>query len=144
MKMINFVDHKALKPQPFYTEGPVIDSSGNFFFTTLTGGEIMKVDIDGEQSVWAEMSCPNGQTILKNGDHLICDSKQAVILRFDSNGNFIRKEIEGYCVDSPISCPNDIISDSSGNIYFTDSVRHTGFVGFISNTSEKKDYRAEP
>ncbi|HEY0670285.1 MAG TPA: SMP-30/gluconolactonase/LRE family protein [Sphingobacteriaceae bacterium] len=136
--MIKVNDHKTLVNQSFYTEGPVIDSSGNFYFTTLTGGKIMKVDVSGEQSVWAEMSCPNGQTILENGDHLVCDSKQAVILRFNSHGNFIRKEIEGYCAESPINCTNDIISDSSGNIYFTDSVRHTGFVGFISNANQEK------
>jgi hypothetical protein len=28
---------------PFYTEGPAWDAAGNFYFTTLTGGSIMRM-----------------------------------------------------------------------------------------------------
>lgn len=117
--------------QPFYTEGPVIDGCRNIYFTTLSGGEIMKVEKNGEPVSWAKSICPNGQVILNNGDHLVCDSKQAALNRYDKDGNFLSSEINGFCAGEIIQVPNDVITDKKGNIYFTDSVRHEGKVACI-------------
>ncbi|MGN6533703.1 MAG: SMP-30/gluconolactonase/LRE family protein [Ginsengibacter sp.] len=117
--------------QRFYTEGPVIDDAGNHYFTTLSGGKIMKVNGGGEILTWASAVCPNGQVILKNGDHLVCDSQDAALIRYSKDGNFLAKEINGLCAGEIIRVPNDVITDKEGNIYFTDSVRHDGKVACI-------------
>lgn len=126
--------YKNYKNHPFYTEGPVMDISGNLYFTNLLGGSIMMIDTDGRQSIWATAECPNGQAIVENGDHLICDSKSASLIRFDKDGNYIEKLIDGSCSGEQIKVPNDVIADKNGNIYFTDSVRHKGKVGRISSS----------
>ncbi|MGN6268231.1 MAG: SMP-30/gluconolactonase/LRE family protein [Ginsengibacter sp.] len=123
--------------QPFYTEGPVIDECGNFYFTNLSGGEIMKVNHKGEIVTWATSICPNGQSILNNGDHLVCDSKQAALIRYNKDGNFLSREIDGFCGGEIIRVPNDVITSKKGNIYFTDSVRHDGKVGCIDTSGKQ-------
>lgn len=116
---------------PAYTEGPVRDAEGNCFFTTLGGGVIYKLSAGGELAPWARSACPNGQVILDNGDHLVCDSQLAAVIRFNRQGKHLKNEITGSCGGAPIAVPNDIIADKQGNIYFTDSIRHQGKIGFI-------------
>lgn len=134
--MIKIYSSKTLL-QPFYTEGPVIDEWGNFYFTTLTGGNIMKEDKNSEIIRWATSLCPNGQVILANGDHLVCDSKQAALMRYTKDGVFLGKEINGFCAGEMIQVPNDVISDKEGNIYFTDSVRHDGKVACVDTAGKQ-------
>lgn len=119
-------------PLDFYTEGPAIDADGNVYCTTLTGGMILKIDTDKTVSTWSRSHCPNGQVILPNGDHLVCDSREASILRFDRDGVFIQHEIFQTCSGEKISVPNDLVADSNGGIYFTDSTRNDGKVGYRS------------
>lgn len=116
---------------PWYTEGPVCDAEGNCFFTTLSGGVIYKLSARGGLSAWAHSACPNGQVILANGDHLVCDSKRAAVSRFNRQGRHLKNEIAGSCGGAGIAVPNDIIADKQGHVYFTDSVRHQGKIGFI-------------
>jgi len=123
---------------PFYTEGPVADGTGNFFCTTLTGGSILKINARSEISEWAKSACPNGQVILPDGDHLICDSSLASVRRFSRDGKFLKNEVEGYCADFSIYAPNDLITDPVGNIYFTDSIRHKGKVYFLGINGDQK------
>lgn len=134
--MIKIYSSKTLL-QPFYTEGPVIDEAGNFYFTTLSGGKIMKMNKNGEIITWATSICPNGQVILDNGDHLVCDSKQAALIRYTKDGDFISKEINGFCAGEMIQVPNDVITDKKGNIYFTDSVRQDGKVACIDTAGKQ-------
>ena len=113
---------------PFYTEGPATDSKGNIYFTTLSGGTILKADTEGNISEWAKSPCPNGQIVLPGGDHLICDSKLGVLRRYDAYGRFIKNETENRCSDEQVHSPNDLVADGDRNIYFTDSVRENGKV----------------
>ena len=138
----NFVSEK-IADLPFYTEGPVADGIGNFFCTTLTGGSILKINNRNEISIWARSACPNGQIILPGGDHLVCDSMLASVRRFSGDGKFLKNEIEGYCSDSPIYSPNDLITDRIGNLYFTDSIRHKGRVYFLGINGEQKIIAAD-
>lgn len=118
---------------PYYTEGPAIDKEGAIYFTTLTGGKIMKVNSEGVSSVWAETDCPNGQRILSNGDHLVCDSKLGKVVRFDPSGKKIEDAAFGECEGVTIQTPNDLIVDEEAGFYFTDSIRHNGSVYFFGN-----------
>ena len=114
----------------FYCEGPCVDELGNLYFTNLKGGFITRMDTDGNQSSWATAPCPNGQRIMKNGDHLVCDSVEATVKRFDPSGSFVENAAQGMCEDLEIRVPNDLIIDHQNGFYFTDSVRHTGAVYF--------------
>lgn len=113
---------------PFYTEGPVMDSNGNGYFTTLSGGEIKRSESAGEAAHWASSTCPNGQAVLPGSDIVICDSKEAALKRFDAAGNFLRYEVRGYCAGEQVMTPNDVVADEAGGLYFTDSIRHQGKV----------------
>ncbi|TAM93450.1 MAG: SMP-30/gluconolactonase/LRE family protein [Chitinophagaceae bacterium] len=122
---------------PFYTEGPAVDSKGNLYCTTLSGQSILKVTPSGKIVEWARSKWPNGQIILQNDDHLICDVKLSAVRRFDSEGRFIRNEIEGSCLGEKIFTPNDLVADANGNIYFTDSIKHNGKIFFIGNDGRR-------
>ncbi len=114
---------------PWYTEGPVADEAGDIYFTTLGGGTIMRIDPEEGVAVdWAMGYKPNGQIILKNGDHLICDSGNASVSRYDREGNFMAYEVVDMCAGEKIYTPNDLVADRDGGVYFTDSIRHTGNV----------------
>ena len=90
---------------PYYTEGPATDSKGNIYCTTLTGEAILKIDAQNKITEWAQSACPNGQVILPNDEHLICDVTLEAVRRFDSSGNFIKNEVEGYCSGAHVYSP---------------------------------------
>lgn len=121
----------------FYTEGPAMDAAGNVFASTLSGGEIVMIDVSGSVKTWARSGCPNGQIILPDGSHLVCDSKLASVRRFDSEGNFVSDLVNGYCAGKKVSVPNDLVLGPLGNLFFTDSVRHTGGIFLLSGNKEK-------
>lgn len=113
---------------PFYTEGPVVDNEGNIFFTAPAAGAVYKMDATGNITEWARSAWPNGQVILSNGDHLICDSKLGVVRRFNKSGHWIGEETAVWFNQERVSTPNDLAVDTDGSIYFTDSIRHEGKV----------------
>ncbi|WP_300600466.1 SMP-30/gluconolactonase/LRE family protein [Niabella sp.] len=119
---------------PFYTEGPVVDSTGNVYVTNLGGGQILRISKEGVADEWARSSCPNGQMIADNGDHLICDCVEASVKRFDQHGRFLFTEIAGLVKQYKITCPNDLVSDGAGGFFFTDSVRYTGVVMHVDHS----------
>lgn len=123
---------------PFYTEGPVVDDEGNLYFSTLAGGTIQMIDSSGYYKEWAKSSRPNGQFILSNGDHIVCDGNLSAIWRFDKFGQLLKDEVRGSCSNVSVYKPNDIIADDRGNIYFTDSIRHEGKVFFIGADGDEK------
>lgn len=113
---------------PFYTEGPCADDAGNWFFTTLSGGQLLRMR-SGEAPVrWAEAGCPNGQLITSEGTHLVCDSTAGAIVQFDRAGNRAGALVNKECAGHTVYCPNDLIEDRDGNVFFTDSVRDSGRV----------------
>lgn len=129
---------EKLTDWPFYTEGPAIDPLGNIFFTTLTGGKIIKIDKSNRITTWAQSRCPNGQIILKNGHHLVCDVNLKSLVHFDETGKCIKTVFNESSMVQPANCPNDLIMDTPGNIYFTDSVRETGRVYFLDSRGKQK------
>ncbi len=116
-----------------YTEGPAIDIEGNIYFTILAAGSIMKLDNNREVTTWAKSAYPNGQIILSNGDHLICDGKLSKVVRFSPEGIFIRDESHQTCANIKVNSPNDLLMDEHGNLFFTDSIRYDGVVFYISS-----------
>ncbi|WP_018625922.1 SMP-30/gluconolactonase/LRE family protein [Niabella aurantiaca] len=115
---------------PFYTEGPAVDSREDFYCTTLTGGSIVQWTKEHTIKHWASSAAPNGQIIAGNGDHLVCDVRHRSINRYNAAGELVQTEIAGTCAGVAVCCPNDLIMDGAGNLYFTDSVRGSGKVFF--------------
>jgi len=112
---------------PWYTEGPVVDHNGNIYFTTLTGGKIMRIEaVNGRIEEWARGIKPNGQFILPNGHHLVCDSGNASVSRYDAYGRLLGYDLFHHCAGHEIYVPNDLVADHAGGVYFTDSIRETG------------------
>jgi len=128
---------------PFYTEGPATDAEGNIYFTTLSGGSILKIGSENNITEWTSSDCPNGQIIMQNGDHLVCDVNLKAIRRFDHTGRFIKNEIERYCSDQEFTSPNDLVTDKKGNVYFTDSVRDKGKICYFSPSGEQNIFLGE-
>lgn len=122
---------KKILDVEYYTEGPGLDAPGNLYFTTLTGGRIMKLTPEGAVIPWTRLQCPNGQRILKNGRHLVCDTLARAIVELDSAGNVLGDKVKTTCANHSFEAPNDLIMDSSGGFYFTDSVRHVGQVFYV-------------
>lgn len=122
----------------FYTEGPGLDPAGNLYFTTLTGGVILRIDPEGEVSTWAQLKCPNGQRILPNGHHLVCETGMQAVIELDDQGQQISYKARKVCAGYAFEAPNDLIVDDQGGIYFTDSVRHRGQVFYIDKNGREK------
>ena len=122
----------------FYTEGPAVDQCGNLYFTMLSGENIMQLNIDGELNIWGKSSCPNGQIILTNGEHFVCDSKLGKVLRFSIDGQLIGAVSGETCAGIKVNVPNDLLMDDHGNLYFTDSIRHHGAVFCITKNGEEQ------
>ena len=121
----------------FYTEGPAVDQAGNIYFTMLSGENIMQLNADGEMHVWGKSSCPNGQIILANGEHLVCDSKLGKVLRFSPQGQLMGAVSGETCAGIKVNVPNDLLMDDHGNLYFTDSIRHHGAVFCIAQNGDE-------
>lgn len=138
----NYVVEK-IASLPFYTEGPVADRDGNIYFTTLSGGNILKISSQMDITEWTSSDFPNGQIILPNTDHLVCDVKQKAVRRFNNEGKFIKNEIEKYCSGKEFTSPNDLITDTEGNLYFTDSVRHKGKICYLGNGGQQSIFLEE-
>jgi gluconolactonase len=128
-------DPKTIQPQimvdlDYYTEGPVAGPDGSVYYTDLAGEGIYRYK-NGKSVLGAKGKRPNGQALLANGDHLVCDSSSSRVIRYDSQGKFLGevspKEISG----EKITCPNDIAIHPTTGFYFTDSVRHNGGVYFV-------------
>ncbi|RRB07484.1 SMP-30/gluconolactonase/LRE family protein [Larkinella rosea] len=129
---------KKLLDLPYYTEGPAVDQEGNLFFSTLTGGAIGRLDRQGNYSVWAKTACPNGQVILPDGTHWVCDPKQAAVSVFNAKGEFQETVVQGVCANKVVESPNDLIIDSHQNLYFTESIRTDGKVFFVGSDGHER------
>lgn len=128
---------------PFYTEGPCADKAGNLFFTTLSGGQLMRMRPGEIPLKWAETNCPNGQLITAEGRHWVCDSVAGAIVQFDHTGHRTGDLVSGQCAGHTLYCPNDLIGDRHGNVFFTDSVRQSGRVFKIGTDGEQQCIAAD-
>jgi gluconolactonase len=128
---------RKLLDLPHYTEGPAVDKAGDFFFTTLSAGRIGRYDKAGHYSDWSEGVCPNGQVILANGEHWFCNSATGAVSRYNAYGNLTGYLVRERCAGIVVSTPNDLIVDSNGHLYFTDSIRDDGKVFFKANSGDE-------
>lgn len=119
----------------YYTEGPVVDGQGGVYFTTLTGGAIWHWHQATGGAYWAGGGWPNGQ-VRYAGGLVVCDSRNRRLARYDNHGNPLPDVIRDTCAGRRLSVPNDVIADQHGGLYFTDSVRHEGYVFYLAANGE--------
>jgi gluconolactonase len=100
-----------------FSEGPVFDYVGNFFFTH--GRFVTRVDPDGNSTVWIESSGANGHKVLPDGTHLLCVPGDRAVLHIDATGKVIGAASD-QCDGKPLRAPNDLTLDAHGGFYFTD------------------------
>ena len=129
-------DSKKIKPTKvssltYYSEGPVIDSSGNLYISH--GNAISKLIEEKTLIPWTRTTAPNGHKILANGDHLVCDGKHNAVLLLNRNGKIIGKAASGSYKDLEITSPNDLCLHPNGGFYFTDSLPKIGVVYYVNH-----------
>ncbi|MGE0802417.1 MAG: SMP-30/gluconolactonase/LRE family protein [Lautropia sp.] len=102
-----------------YLEGPAVARDGTLYFTDVAGGRILRLEPDGEISVFLEYDGePNGMKIHKDGRFFVADNKRGIIY-IDP----ISKKISTF-VDrlhnERMRGPNDLVFADNGDLYFTD------------------------
>jgi len=131
----NSIQPEIMLELDFYTEGPVFGNDGFLYYTNLAGEGIYRYQ-DGKPKLWAKGKRPNGQAIMANGDHLLCDSLSARIVRYDHEGKLLGDVSPAQINGVPINCPNDIAVHTEKGFFFTDSIRHNGGVYFVGWEAE--------
>ncbi|MDO6439881.1 SMP-30/gluconolactonase/LRE family protein [Cyclobacterium sp. 1_MG-2023] len=126
---------KTIQPQimlelDYYTEGPVLGNDGSLYYTNLAGEGIYRYE-GGEPILWGKGKRPNGQAIMANGDHLLCDSLTSRVVHYDPMGKKLGDVSPAFINGIKINCPNDIAIHTDKGFFFTDSIRHNGGVYFV-------------
>jgi gluconolactonase len=98
-----------------FSEGPVFDYDGNFFFSHASF--VTRITPDGFRSVWTQAPTTNGHKVLPDGTHLLCST--AVVLHLNPRGEILGKA-SAECEGAPLRAPNDLTLDRQGGFYFTD------------------------
>ena len=124
------VEAQILCDLKYFTEGPAIDQNTTLFFTDLLGHQIWCL-INQRAEKWVTSSRPNGQRILEDGSHLVCDSDDACIFHYSSEGKKIGMFGHGQIGGLQVRCPNDLCIHPDQGFYFTDSVRYLGAVFYV-------------
>jgi gluconolactonase len=114
-----------------FTEGPTSDRDGNVYFTDIINQRIMKLGVDGVLSTFRERSnAANGLLIDAEGRLIACEGAEFVrpgvkvtgkpqVTRTDLKTGKVEVLADSY-QGKPLQGPNDVTTDGSGRIYFTD------------------------
>lgn len=96
-----------------FTEGPAVNDKGEVFFTDVPKGQIFRVGLDGQVSVFVDNSPGvNGLMFGPDGKLYCCQGQQEKIVRYDADG-----QAEAVIEDAPC---NDLVILADGNGYYTD------------------------
>jgi len=98
-----------------FSEGPVFDYAGNFFFSHANF--VSRITPDGSRYVWAQAPIANGHKVLPDGTHLLCST--GAVLHLNPQGHILGKA-SAECEGAPLRAPNDLTLDAKGGFYFTD------------------------
>ncbi len=114
-----------------FTEGPTVDVDGNVYFTELVEQRIMKLSANGVLSTFRDHSNnANGLLIDLQGRLVACEGadsqRTGVLLKFkpqitrtDLRTSKVEVLADNY-QGKPFVGPNDVTTDSTGRLYFTD------------------------
>jgi gluconolactonase len=102
-----------------FTEGPVLDASGNLYFSDIPAARIYRRSTDGTLEVFRENSGgANGLAIGSSGRLLACEggARRVTAINPDGTAEVLADSFDGKKLNSP----NDLWVDPEGGIYFTD------------------------
>ncbi|MDP1993163.1 MAG: SMP-30/gluconolactonase/LRE family protein [Syntrophales bacterium] len=101
-----------------FPEGPAFDRDGNLFVVNVDTGDISEISPEGRVETFVNTrGAPNGAKFHANGDLYIADRKKGIVAV--SPTGKMRVIVDHY-QGQKLNGPNDLIFDSSGNLYFTD------------------------
>lgn len=137
------VEFKVIAENLGFPEGPIAMADGSLIFVELRGGRLSRVDRTGKVSVVAVLGgSPNGAAIGPDGKCYVCNSGGfkwrndpeygwMVIGQADdySGGRIERIDLNtgkaeilyDRTPDGPLRGPNDLVFDTDGGFWFTDS-----------------------
>lgn len=108
-------------------EGPMRDTDGSMLFTNNQAGRILRVAPDDSISTWFEAPLgANALTRNTNGE-IVATLQKSLAIGIVKPGAEPRILVDKYD-GKPFNRPNDLVADTRGNLYFTDSVP-IGFTG---------------
>jgi gluconolactonase len=101
-----------------FPEGPAFDRDGHLFVVDVETGDISKISPEGRVKIFFNTGgAPNGAKFHANGDLYVADRKMGIIAISPSGEMWV---IVDHYQGKKFNGPNDLIFDSSGNLYFTD------------------------
>lgn len=109
-----------------FFEGPAVDETGNVFFSDITSNRILKMNAQGEVSVFrSDSGRTNGNAFDAQGRLISCEGfglgsgGRRRVVRTDMKtgvASVLTERYEGHRYNSP----NDLCVDGKGRIWFTD------------------------
>lgn len=112
-----------------FTEAPAVDAAGNVFFVDVPASQILKVDLAGKVSIFAEQTGnASGLMFGPEGRLYACGSGNKEVAWYNTNGQrtVLADGIPG----------NDLVVDRQGGVYVTDMGAKK--VWYVSPTGEKR------
>jgi gluconolactonase len=107
------------QPIDSFIEGPVFDKLGNLYVTDIVFGRVFRIDAGG---IWEPVieydGEPNGMKFLSDTELLITDYKNGLML-LDLPSATIKPYLSRRNSER-FKGVNDLVFDSTGNLYFTD------------------------
>jgi gluconolactonase len=101
-----------------FPEGPTLDRHGRLFIVDVNTGDVSEILPEGRVKTFVNTGgAPNGAKFHTNGDLYIADRKKGIVAV--SPMGEMRVIVDHY-QGQRFNGPNDLIFDSSGNLYFTD------------------------
>lgn len=109
-----------LSDEYMFTEGPATDNNGNIYFTDQPTNRIIKWHVEDGFSVFMENAGrSNGLFFLNDKDLLACADEKNELWLIDTKTKEIKVIVKNFN-GKKLNGPNDMWSDKSGKIYFTD------------------------
>lgn len=134
----NDAEWEILAKNYIYTDGPVTDADGNFYFADVISRTIYKIDPEGEQTIFDDGTAMTmGMVISEDNVMYGCRNLDAQIVRYNWDGSY-EKLAEGTLTPNPGAearlipgefC-NDLAVNTDGGVWFTE--RPNNRVWYIS------------
>lgn len=106
-------------PVDSFLEGPVFDAAGNLYVTDIPWGRIFRIDPAGDWDLVSEFDGePNGMKFADERTLIITDYKNG-LMALDVVSGELKPYLERRNSER-FRGVNDLVFDSSGNLYFTD------------------------
>ena len=106
-----------------FTEGPLwLPAQDALLFQDLKAERTYRVELGGDHAVSVVREATraaNGQTFGPDGDVLFCEQNGRAVSRMSPDGSHVQEVVSSWS-GRRLNSPNDIISRSDGQVFFTD------------------------